>query len=261
MASNSKNIFFEDLIGLEKQTKQLYDYLFLPIVEKELYERLVLFPEKLKSRKHFLFYGPPGTGKTSLANALANEYNVPFTFVQSTQFLNQFVGAGVGLMRKFYSNQKGIVFIDEIDAIAKKRNGDNHQKTDDVLTQLLMILDGADTNYNSSTILATNKYEHLDEALLSRIPKSNQLYFPLPNENQRQKIIEKKLTYFNHQIDDVEEIVKKTESYDGRNIEDLFSNATNLALNYKRDYLIKEDFIFLLNEQENNLKTFNQTQR
>jgi proteasome regulatory subunit len=243
MTKNFQEVLLNDLVGLEKQTKILHDCLFLPIIEKELYNKLVKCPDKVKNRKHFLFYGPPGTGKTSLAKALASEYDVPYTFVQSTQFLNQFVGTGASIMRKLYSNQNGIVFIDEIDIIAKKRTGSDYSKTDDILVQLLMILDGATSNFNSSTIMATNKYELLDDALLSRIPKSNQLYFPMPDEKQRKNMIEKKLSYYNHKINAIDELVKKTNNYDGRNIEDLFSTAKNYALNSKRDYLVIEDFL------------------
>jgi len=242
MQAITKKIALDDVVGLQQQKQQIYNSLILPLKEKELYAKLVKCPEKIKTRKHFLFYGPPGTGKTLLAKAIAVEYNVPFTFVQSTQFLNQFVGAGSESMRKLYSNYNGIVFIDEVDIIARKRSAGNNDKTDDILTQLLLVLDGANTDYDSSTIMATNNYDLLDEALLSRIPKSNQLYFPSPNAEQRKLILEKQLTYHNHKINSIEPIINLTNDFNGRTLEDLIAYARISALNDKRDHLLMNDF-------------------
>ncbi len=241
-----KKIMLEDIVGLDKQKEQIHDFIFLPLIQKELYEKLVTSPEKLKIRKNFLLYGPPGTAKTSLVQALAQTYDVPFTLVQSTQFLNQYVGAGAETMRKIYSNYTGIIFIDEIDLIAQKQKNNSSQKSDDLLMQLLMLLDGVATNYEISTITATNKPELLDERFLSRIPQKNRLFFPLPDEEQRKKIFEKKLTYVSHNIENLDEILLLTKNYHGRQIEDLIVEACNIALKDERTQLISNDLYLAL---------------
>ena len=233
---------FDDVAGLSYQKKALYNSLILPQKKQALYNKLVKEPSKLKLRNNFLFYGPPGTGKTFLAQALASELETNYIAAQATQFLNQYVGKGAETIRSLYNKTSGIIFIDEIDAIALSRNSYASKSTQDVLMQLLLVLDSVTTSNVCATIFATNQKDLLDEALLSRIPKINQLYFSPPDFSQRKKILELKLSYFNHAITDTTILAKQTEHFDGRALEDLVINASQIALEHDSS-LIKSQHI------------------
>ena len=168
--------------------------------------------------------------------------NIPFFSIDAPQFLQELVGRGSKSIRDVYAQNKGVIFIDEIDAIAKSRSFRPDSLTTDVLLQLLSCLDGTIDYHDRATIVATNQESLLDSALLSRIPQSNRLYFSLPDSLQRKLIIDKHLSYHQHKIKDISFLVSRTEGYDGRNLEDIFSNARINALNSDRDYLLEVDF-------------------
>lgn len=229
---------FEDVAGLNEQKTILTDSLILPFQKRELYNQLVLEPSKIKERKNFLFYGNPGTGKTHLAKSVAGVVGVPFLYAQAPQFLNMYHGEGARKLRELYDRDKGVVFIDEVDAIASKK--DRNTLTKDVLVQLLMVLDPIKQNPGVATIAATNMYESLDSAFLSRFPY--QLHFPDPDVSQRERLIELQLTYHNHQISSLDSLLSLTDGYDCRKIEAMFSLARQSALRQDRGYLLVNDF-------------------
>lgn len=235
-------ITLDDVAGLESHKKILYDTLVLPTQKRELYNELVKYPDKVKIRKNFLFTGPSGTGKTYLANALANTLELPFLLIDAPQLLQELLGRGPRNVRDIYENNKGIIFIDEVDAIARARSIRPDSLTNDVLLQLLVCLDGISSTYTQATIMATNQEVLLDPALLSRVPKQNKLEFSLPDSTQRKLILEKHLSYHQHKIENVDYLVNITEAYDGRQLEDLFSQARLRALHDDRKYLLEGDF-------------------
>lgn len=232
---------YKDVAGLKQQKEALYDALIAPLQQEDLYRKLVLEPSKIKERNNFLFYGPSGTGKTLLAKATAFESQLPFTMIDATVFLQKYVGSGAKSIRDLYQKSEGIVFIDEIDAIAQKR-GTASPYVEDILLQLLTVLDGIGSDYSKATIMSTNRYNSLDDALLSRIPQSHQLQFPLPDEVQRKNIFRIQLQYHNNKVADLDNLVSKTNNYDGRQLEDLFAQARRNALKNKRCFLIESDF-------------------
>jgi ATP-dependent 26S proteasome regulatory subunit len=223
------NLSFSDVAGLLEQKKALYTSLVLPTEKKELYSVLVKQPDKIRLRNNFLFYGPPGTGKTFLAQALAQELKTEYVAAQATQFLNPYVGRGSETLRNLYEQTNGIIFIDEIDAIASKR-GSKNKSNDDVLIQLLLVLDSVATSNVKASIFATNKKDDLDDALLSRIPLANQLYFNLPDQEQRESILNLKLSYFSTSIRSTKNLAKITKHYDARALEDIVFYASTCAL-------------------------------
>lgn len=118
-----------------------------------------------------LLTGPPGTGKTLLAKACAGEAGVPFLYMSGSDFVEMFVGVGAQRVRDLFAQAKkrapSIIFIDEIDAVGKKRDnkGGGNDERDNTLNQLLVEMDGFDTNSNVIVLAATNRAEMLDPAL------------------------------------------------------------------------------------------------
>lgn len=230
----------DDVAGLEKQKKIVYDSLILPLKKKDLYSKLVLQPDKVHERNTFLLHGPPGTGKSFFAEALANSMNVPYYSFSGTEFLKSYVGEGAKSLRSAYSSSSGIIFIDELDAIGKNRSFLQSAPIDDILLELLVSMDGVNTNYNIVTIGATNRLDVIDPALLSRF--SHIMNFPLPDDIQREEIIKTKSSYFNHKIDSFDFLVEKTTGFVGRQIENCFVDAYRNALSLDRSYLLEKDF-------------------
>ncbi len=236
-------ITIDDVVGLKQQQKIFKDVLILPNEQKENYDKLVLAPDKVKRRKNFLLYGPSGSGKTFLVHALANTLDLSFTSIGATQLLQELHGRGSRMLRDLYNDNKGgVIFIDEADAIARDRTINKASLSYDVLLQLMLCMDGIGANYDTTTILATNKKVVFDDGLLSRIPLRHQLSFPHPDSSQRELIIKKQLSYHNNRVKDVSSLVKLSEGFDGRQLEDVFAYARTNALNNNHDYLSEGDF-------------------
>jgi AAA family ATPase len=233
-------VSFKDIAGLEMQKSLLNDILLLPLQKKELYAQLVLAPEMVQEQNNFLFSGPPGSGKTYLAEALAHEINMPFTHVRSTELLDSYLGAGAKKIRDLYAKQEGIIFIDEIDAIAQKRSHKNEIKQD-VLIELLFCLEGARDKKPYATIAATNRLETLDAAIVSRF--THIIPFYTPDNQQRESILEKQLSYYNTKEINVPRVVAKSEGMDARQLKSLVYYAGITALRDDRGVLHTEDLL------------------
>ncbi|MGM5481060.1 MAG: AAA family ATPase [Nanobdellota archaeon] len=239
----SKGVTLDDVAGLEYQKSILYDSLILPRKKRNVYSSLIKRPEMVRDRNVFLFHGPPGTGKTLLAKAIANEIDIPYKEIPSTYFINKYRGKGAEDLRTIYDwNGEWLFFIDEIDAITKNRNADSMNNNDDLLMQLLMNIDGPGSHDDKITIMSTNRYDILDEALISRVPEQYRLKFDKPDINQRYRIIEQHLSYYNHRIDDINELVSLAVDKDGREIALMFKPACTNALKKDRTYLTIQDF-------------------
>ncbi|MGM5480265.1 MAG: AAA family ATPase [Nanobdellota archaeon] len=239
----NKTLTLDDVAGLEEQKEALHTSLILPQLKPELYESLIKRPDMVRERNVFLFHGPPGTGKTMLAQAISNEMSYGHLEINATEFINKYRGEGARQIRDLYNlDGKKLFFVDEIDAISRSRNSFQSESTYDVLMQFLMVLDGPGAKDDKVTIFSTNKKDSLDDAFLSRIPEDNRLYFPAPDANQREKIITKHLSYFNHRIEDISSLVSDTEGYTGRSIEMLFGRAKKNALKKEKKYLDIDDF-------------------
>ncbi len=233
-------ITLDDVAGLEFQKNIFYESIILPIRKKSLFDKLILAPEKVVEQKTFLLYGPPGSGKTFLTTALANTLDVPFNYYSSTNFLNSYVGKGASDLRNIYSSASGLIFLDEIDAIGKDRSLFPNSHSDDILIELLNCLDGVGSNSDLITIAATNKFDILDSALKSRF--AHKIPFFSLDYNQRNKLVSKYLSYYNNKLKSIDFIVDKTESWDARDIKNLFSKASRQAILSNRSYLSEKDF-------------------
>jgi cell division protease FtsH len=187
--------------------------------------------------KGLLFYGPPGTGKTLMAKAIAGEADVPFYAMSGSDFVQMYVGVGASRIRTLFNkakkHEKAVIFIDEIDAIGKKRarnSSASNDERDQTLNALLTEMSGFHDNQGIVVIGATNRLDTLDEALLRPGRFDRQIEIGLPDINSRKKILE--LHTKNKPLSDdvdLKALAKSTVGFSGAMLENLINEAAILA--------------------------------
>lgn len=225
--------------------------------EKEDMEEIVDFlksPEKYNTLgaripKGVLLEGPPGTGKTLLAKAVAGEAGVPFFSISGSDFVEMFVGVGASRVRDLFEDAKRnspcIIFIDEIDAVARKRGsglGGGHDEREQTLNQLLVEMDGFGTNEGIIVLAATNRVDILDPAILRPGRFDRKVLVGRPDVKGREEIL--KVHVRNKPLaDDVDlhEIARTTAGFAGADLENLMNEAAICAAKKDRAYIKKED--------------------
>ncbi len=200
-----------------------------------------------KAVRGVMLYGPPGTGKTMLAKAVAAEAGVRFFAASGSDFVEKFVGVGAGRIRALFGAArkagKGVIFIDEIDAIAKTRGGPmSHEEREQTLNQLLVELDGFGPNENIVVIGATNRLDTLDPAVLRPGRFTRKVHVPLPDRDDRAQILAV------HAADkplspavDMAAIARKTYGFSGAMLADLLNEAAIFAAREGRDVIEPSD--------------------
>ncbi len=228
---------FDDVAGAEEEKEEL----------KEIVEYL-RDPEKFtrlgaRVPKGVLMVGPPGTGKTLLARAVAGEAGVPFFSVSGSEFVEMYVGVGAARVRDLFAQAKAnapaIVFIDEIDALARKRATDlytGNEERETTLNQLLVEMDGFTTEENIILIGATNRADVLDPALMRPGRFDRQVHVGYPDIKAREAILkvhikEKPLA---PEVD-LSEVAKNTTGFTGADLENLLNEAALLAAKRDKD--------------------------
>ena len=225
--------------------------------EKEDLEEIVEFlkePGKFTSvgariPKGVLLEGPPGTGKTLLAKAVAGEANVPFFSISGSDFVEMFVGVGASRVRDLFEDAKKnapcIVFIDEIDAVARRRGtgmGGGHDEREQTLNQLLVEMDGFGTNEGIIVMAATNRVDILDPAILRPGRFDRKITVGVPDVRGREEIL--KVHAKNKPLgDDVDlkQIAQTTAGFTGADLENLLNEAAIQAAKDNRKFLKQED--------------------
>lgn len=188
---DNNSLTLDDIIGLESVKEEIKYYLDF-IKNREKYKKW-----NVKLPKGILLIGPPGTGKTLLVKTLAKEVEIPVIHASGSEFVEMFVGVGASRVRKLFakarSNKDGcIIFIDEIDAIGKKRSNTNEgsSERDNTLNQLLVEIDGFGEDDNVMIFGATNLVKNLDSALTRSGRFDKKVFFDAPNKEERKKLFD-----------------------------------------------------------------------
>jgi len=236
---------YADIGGLDKQIQEVKEAVELPMTHPELYEDIGIKPPK-----GVIFYGPPGTGKTLLAKAVANETSATFLRVVGSELIQKYLGDGPKLVRELFrvaeENAPSIVFIDEIDAVGTKRyesNSGGEREIQRTMLELLNQLDGFDARGEIKVIMATNRIETLDPALLRPGRIDRKIEFPLPDVKTKRMIFgihTGKMTL----ADDVnlEEFIMAKDDLSGADIKAICTEAGLLALRERRMKVKQADF-------------------
>ena len=242
-APDEKSKTFADVAGLveeKEQLEEIVDFLEAPQKYTNLGARIP---------KGVIMVGPPGTGKTLLAKAVAGEAGVPFFSISGSDFVEMFVGVGASRVRDLFAEAKKnapcIVFIDEIDAVARRRGsglGGGHDEREQTLNQMLVEMDGFGINEGIIVMAATNRVDILDPAILRPGRFDRRIHVGLPDVRGREEIL--KVHAKNKPLaDDVnlEEIARTTAGFAGADLENLLNEAAICAARENRPYLMDED--------------------
>jgi cell division protease FtsH len=246
VTDKSKKVTFADVAGVDEAKAELEEVIeFLRDPKK--FTRL-----GGRIPKGLLLVGQPGTGKTLLARAIAGEADVPFLSISGSDFVEMFVGVGASRVRDLFNQGKKnapcIIFIDEIDAVGRQRGaglGGGHDEREQTLNQLLVEMDGFESNEGVILVSATNRPDVLDPALLRPGRFDRQVVVPLPDVRGREKIFEvhaKKTPL----ADDVKfaVIARGTPGFSGADIENLVNEAVLYAARFGKDKVFMSDFEF-----------------
>ena len=240
---NDQKYTFKDVAGLEEEKEdmaEIVDFLRNPKKYNTLGARIP---------KGVLLEGPPGTGKTLLAKAVAGEAGVPFFSISGSDFVEMFVGVGASRVRDLFEDAKKnapcIVFIDEIDAVARKRGsglGGGHDEREQTLNQMLVEMDGFGTNEGIIVLAATNRVDILDQAILRPGRFDRKVMVGRPDVKGREEIL--RVHVRNKPLsDDVDlhEIARTTAGFAGADLENLMNEAAICAAKQNRQFIKKED--------------------
>jgi cell division protease FtsH len=244
MSNQQKKVTFKDVAGVEEAKEELTEIIeFLKEPQKF---------QKLGGRipKGVLLMGPPGTGKTLLARAIAGEANVPFFSISGSDFVEMFVGVGASRVRDLFEQGKKnapcIIFIDEIDAVGRHRGaglGGGHDEREQTLNQLLVEMDGFESNDGVILIAASNRPDVLDPALLRPGRFDRQVVVPLPDIRGREGILKVHTRKIPISEDvDVSVIARGTPGFSGASLANLVNEAALNAARYSRKLVAMNDF-------------------
>lgn len=240
---DKKKVTFKDVAGLQEEKEDLQEIVEFLKEPKKYLQVGARIP------KGVLLVGPPGTGKTLLAKAIAGEAGVPFFSISGSDFVEMFVGVGASRVRDLFAEAKlhapCIIFIDEIDAVARKRGagmGGGHDEREQTLNQMLVEMDGFGYNEGIIVMAATNRVDILDPAIMRPGRFDRKIGVGRPDVRGREEIL--KVHAKNKPLgDDVDlkEVAKTSAGFTGADLENLMNEAAIYAAKDDRAYIMQED--------------------
>ncbi|XP_068148944.1 26S proteasome regulatory subunit 10B-like [Drosophila tropicalis] len=251
------NINYAEIGGLAEQIRELREVIELPLLNPELFVRVGISPPK-----GCLLYGPPGTGKTLLARAIASQLDVNFLKIASSAIVDKYIGESARQIREMFAyardHQPCIIFMDEIDAIGGRRFSEGTSADREIqrtLMELLNQMDGFDALGQVKIIMATNRPDTLDPALLRPGRLDRKLEIPLPNEMARMDILKIHAGPLAKMGEiDYEAIVKLSDQFNGADLRNTCTEAGLFALRSDREYVMQEDFMKAVRKMSDNKK-------
>lgn len=234
-------ITFEDVAGLDEVKEELIEVIDF-IKKSEKYKKM-----GAKVPKGILFYGPPGTGKTLLASAVAGETKSAFFSASGSEFVEKYVGVGAKRVRTLFEKAKkeapSVIFIDEIDAIGARRHLESNNEKDQTLNQLLVELDGFNTDQTVVVIGATNRLDLLDEALMRPGRFDRHMYIGNPSMKAREDILKvhTKNKPLSNEVS-IAELAKKTHGMSGAHLSNIANEAAIIAVRENQEIIEPKHF-------------------
>eukprot|EP00943_MAST-04B_sp_MAST-4B-sp1_P004859 g4859.t1 len=232
--------------GLNEQIRELRETIELPLTSPDLFLRVGIKPPK-----GVLLYGPPGTGKTLLARALACNLNATFIKIVASAIVDKYIGESARLIREMFGyardHEPCVIFMDEIDAIGGKRQGEGSSADREIqrtLMELLNQLDGFEALGQVKIVMATNRPDILDPALLRPGRLDRKIEIPLPNDASRMDILKIHASKIQTRGEiDFEAIVKLSDGFNGADLRNVCTEGGIFAIRADRDYVLEEDLL------------------
>lgn len=236
---------YADIGGMDIQKQEIREAVELPLTHFELYKQIGIDPPR-----GVLMWGPPGTGKTMMAKAVANHTTAAFIRVVGSEFVQKYLGEGPRMVRDVFrlakENAPAIIFIDEIDAIATKRfdaQTGADREVQRILLELLNQMDGFDQTVNVKVIMATNRADTLDPALLRPGRLDRKIEFPVPDRRQKRLIFNVCTSKMNlHEEIELEDFVSRPEKLTAAEISAICQEAGLHAVRANRYVIMNKDF-------------------
>ncbi|KAL6894609.1 hypothetical protein ACP4OV_008707 [Aristida adscensionis] len=244
-SSEKPNVSYNDIGGCDTQKQEIREAVELPLTHHELYKQIGIDPPR-----GVLLYGPPGTGKTMLAKAVAHHTSAAFIRVVGSEFVQKYLGEGPRMVRDVFrlakENAPAIIFIDEVDSIATARfdaQTGADREVQRILMELLNQMDGFDQTVNVKVIMATNRADTLDPALLRPGRLDRKIEFPLPDRRQKRLVFQVCTAKMNLSDDvDLEDYVSRPDKISAADIAAICQEAGVHAVRKNRYVILPKDF-------------------
>jgi len=245
LMAEKPDVTYKDIGGMDIQKQEVREAIELPLIQHHLYTQIGIDPPR-----GVLLYGPPGTGKTMMAKAVANATSATFISMVGSEFVQKYLGEGPRMVRDVFrlakENSPCIVFIDEVDAIATKRfdaQTGADREVQRILLELLNQMDGFDQTTNVKCIMATNRADTLDPALLRPGRLDRKIEFAQPDRRQKRMVFQAATSLMNLSDEvDLEDYVNRSEKISHADVASICAEAGLQAVRENRYVVLPKDF-------------------